>query len=360
MREYYKILNVSEDASENDIKKAYRKLAMKNHPDKGGDAEQFKKINEAYSVLSDNEKRQLYNKHGKEGLDGNHTNSNASDIFSQFFRTDFSHSSPEQKTQDKYIDLEISLEDICKGVTKNFNIQRKVLDHSKVNICKTCNGTGIQVKIRQLGIGIITQQQRTCTMCKGTGSFATNDAFDLKSEKIEINICKGCPEETLFTFPEMTNEEPGKSSGNLIFKIKYKKHKLFTVLQNSIDLITDIKINLLESLSGFKRIIEHPSGDKLTIGSNRIIKPGKYAIFNKGIQLRTIKKGNMYINIHVNYPEQIYKHETTLSTILGQDRKQIEGEFLEIIQVPKFEPTDISMYTKSQNYSNNQNGCTQS
>ena len=362
MREYYKILNVKDNASQDEIKKAYRKLAIQNHPDKGGDSETFKKINEAYSVLSDSEKRSSYDKYGQEGLNGSF-NMNSSDIFSQFFNNSdvfFNSSKKQQKTKNTYTDLYISLEEMCTGVIKKYNIKRKVVDKSKIRICDICNGTGVEVKISRLGVGIISQQQTTCSTCKGNGSFAPDDAYDLKIENIEIDIYKGCPEGTLFTYSGMVNEEPGKLTGDLIFNVKYKKHKFFKILKNSIDLVCDLNINLLESLIGFNRIIEHPSGEHIVIGSERIIKPGKYAIFGKGIQLRSIKRGNIYINLKIQYPDKIHETETTLSKILGQTQSKLEKDYLEIINVPEFEPTDISMYLKSQKYSNDNNGCTQS
>lgn len=363
MSDYYDILGVSKDSDASVLKKAYRKLAMKHHPDKGGDQDKFKQINEAYSVLSDENKRSIYNKYGKDGVDGMEKNGNVNpnDIFNQFFggQASFGFNShrggqPRQKRcSDSIQIIKVSLEDICSGKTKNIMIERKVVDQSKISKCQNCKGNGIETILRQIGPGMITQQQRHCATCNGTGFKASNEAFKRKKETIQLNIEPGCPEGIMFVYHGLTNEEPGKKSGNLIFKIQYNPHKVFDIFKNTLDLEANIKINLFESLNGFTRTMLHPKGHKLTVTSSLPINNGKYCIPNEGIAFKD-KCGSLFVNIDIEFPKRIHD-KSTLQEILGQTQNKDNADGRKVALQNTLKPyCDIRSYVERKNIESNQ------
>tara|TARA_Y100000389_G_scaffold205088_1_gene262947 strand:+ start:691 stop:1812 length:1122 start_codon:yes stop_codon:yes gene_type:complete len=356
MSDYYKTLGVSRNADSNEIKKTYRKLAVKHHPDKGGNEEEFKKIGEAYSVLSDEKKRNIYDKYGKDGLEGmengNHVNPN--DIFNQFFgrQTNFGfnmqQSSRNNVSQNSVQNLNISLSDVCKGKTKVISIERKVIDQSKISQCKQCRGQGVETVIRQFGPGMITQQQRPCGTCNATGFMGSTDAYSRKKEIIQINIEPGTPEGVFYFYQGMTNEEPGKQPGNLIFKLTYAKDDKFKVIQNTLDLEINIDINLYEALHGFNRTIMHPIGNNITISSSSPVKPGKYCIQNEGITFKNMK-GSLYVNVNVEFPKNI-SNKTNLQDILGQTSKPDSASGKKVYLQSKLKPNlKINKYVEQHN-----------
>ena len=150
--DHYKTLGVTQNATQEEIKKAYRKLASKHHPDKGGDEEEFKKINEAYSVVGDPEKRSQYDNRGRGVHPGFGRNMNSwEDVFGDFFRNVSRRQAKQRPTSDRDIrfNLGINLEQIKRGATQTINYKRNVA-------CKPCDGKG----------GVSPQR---CTHCGGTG-----------------------------------------------------------------------------------------------------------------------------------------------------------------------------------------------
>jgi DnaJ family protein A protein 2 len=154
----YELLGVEKTADEASIKKAFRKAALQHHPDRGGNADTFKEVNKAYEVLSDPEKRKIYDQYGEEGLkEGGGGGVDPSDIFSQFFGGGFGGGGGRQqrkptKTPDVQHQLALSLQDFYRGRTKKLKVQRQVL-------CKTCSGKGSQKE----------GATQTCTGCRGQG-----------------------------------------------------------------------------------------------------------------------------------------------------------------------------------------------
>jgi DnaJ family protein A protein 2 len=139
---YYEILGVPKTASQDDLKKAYRKAAIKNHPDKGGDPEKFKELAQAYEVLSDPEKREIYDQYGedalKEGMGGGGSHVDPFDIFSSFFGPSFggggsSRGRRQRRGEDVIHPLKVSLEDLYNGTSKKLSLSRNVL-------CAKCKG----------------------------------------------------------------------------------------------------------------------------------------------------------------------------------------------------------------------------
>merc|ERR1719226_52490 len=154
---FYKALEVEKGASEPEIKKAYRKLAVKHHPDKGGDPEKFKEITRAYEVLSDPEKREKYNRFGEEGVDGEGGGGDPSDIFDAFFggggrRRGGGGKRSRPKTKDVVQQLKVPLEQMYNGATKKMAVTRQVIDKSKgVQSCSECDGRGVKVEVIRMG-----------------------------------------------------------------------------------------------------------------------------------------------------------------------------------------------------------------
>merc|ERR1719412_1883129 len=269
---FYKSLEIEKGASESEIKKAYRKLAIKHHPDKGGDPEKFKEITRAYEVLSDSEKRSKYDRFGEDGLEGG-GGGDPSDIFESFFGGGGGRGGggrKRQKTKDVTQPLKVTLEQLYNGATKKMAITRQVIDKKKgVQECRDCDGRGVRVEVIRMG-PMIQQMQSQCSSCGGNGkSFTTKQ----EREVLEVHIQKGSPDNHKVQFREMADEHPDADTGDVVFILKQQEHEVFK--RKGADLFIERKISLAEALCGFKMELTHLDGRKLLIKTSpgEIVKP---------------------------------------------------------------------------------------
>ncbi|KAK5803634.1 hypothetical protein PVK06_031282 [Gossypium arboreum] len=359
---YYEILGVSKNASQDDLKKAYKKAAIKNHPDKGGDPEKFKELAQAYEVLSDPEKREIYDQYGedalKEGMGGGAGAHDPFDIFSSFFGGSpfgggSSRGRRQRRGEDVVHPLKVSLEDLYLGTSKKLSLSRNVIC-SKCNgkgsksgasmTCPGCQGSGMKVSIRQLGPSMIQQMQHPCNECKGTGE-TINDKDrcpQCKGEKVvqekkvlEVIVEKGMQNGQKITFPGEADEAPETVTGDIVFVLQQKDHPKFK--RKGEDLFLEHTLSLTEALCGFQFVITHLDGRQLLIKSNpgEVVKPGKFlevsnleaiyyqllgfkfvklvipdsckAINDEGMPLyqRPFMKGKLYIQFTVEFPDSL-------------------------------------------------------
>ncbi|PIN07056.1 Molecular chaperone (DnaJ superfamily) [Handroanthus impetiginosus] len=332
---YYEILGVPKTASQDDLKKAYKKAAIKNHPDKGGDPEKFKELAHAYEVLSDPEKREIYDQYGedalKEGMGGGGGMHDPFDIFSSFFGGNpfgggSSRGRRQRRGEDVVHPLKVSLEDLYLGATKKLSLSRNVLC-SKCNgkgsksgasvKCLGCQGTGMKVTIRQLGPGMIQQMQHACNECKGTGETISDKdrCTQCKGEKVvqekkvlEVHVEKGMQNGQKITFPGEADEAPDTVTGDIVFVLQQKEHAKFK--RKGDDLFVEHSLTLTEALCGFRFILSHLDGRQLLIKSEpgEVVKPNSFkAINDEGMPMygRPFMKGKLYIHFNVEFPDSL-------------------------------------------------------
>lgn len=269
---FYKLLEVEKDASNNDIKKAYRKLAVKHHPDKGGDPEKFKEISRAYEVLNDPEKRAKYDRGGEDAVDGD-GGGDPTDIFEAMFGGGGRGGGgrrKRQKTKDVVQPLKVTLEQLYNGATKKMAITRKVIDKKRgVQECRDCGGRGMKVEVVRMG-PMIQQMQSQCNSCGGQGK-----SFSTKSERevLEVHIQKGAPDGHKVYFREMADEHPDADTGDVIFVLKQQEHNMYK--RKGADLFLERTISLVEALCGFEMELTHLDGRKLLVKTapGEIVKP---------------------------------------------------------------------------------------
>ncbi|EFJ36802.1 hypothetical protein SELMODRAFT_230025 [Selaginella moellendorffii] len=276
--DYYSVLKVDKNATEDDLKKAYRKLAMKWHPDKNPNNKKeaeakFKQISEAYEVLSDPQKRTIYDQYGEEGLKGqvpppgatggtNFANGagpnvfvfnprNAEDIFAEFF----GGSSPMNK-------LPCSLEELYTGSTRKMKISRNIADPS---------GKTMPVE-----------------------------------EFLTIDVKPGWKKGTKITFPEKGNEQPNLIPADIVFVIDEKPHDVFK--RDGNDLVMTQKVSLADALTGTTITVNTLDGRTLTIPINDIISPGYEKIVPREgmpIAKEPGRKGDLKIKFDVKFPTRL-------------------------------------------------------
>ena len=196
-KKLYEVLGLSQSATQDEIKRAFRKLAIQHHPDKGGDQELFKEINAAYEILSNEEKRQIYDKHGLEGLkNGGMGASGFGDIF-DLFTGGRGHGRAREQPQMKPTvrPVEITLKDAFNGKTTEIVVERSIVCqgcNGKGGIdpknCGKCKGKGSIVKMTQLGPGMYSQSEVHCPECNGSGKIIEKK-----------NLCKDCNGKKLIT-----------------------------------------------------------------------------------------------------------------------------------------------------------------
>jgi len=273
----YQALEVEKNATTAEIKKAYRKMAMKHHPDKGGDQDTFKKIGKAYTVLSDPDKRARYDQYGEEGIDGDgDAGGDPSDIFDMFFggggRRGGGGGSQKKKGKDIVHPLEVTLSQLYAGHTKRLAINREVVDNDHgVTQCRGCDGRGVKVQVVRMG-PMIQQMQSACNECGGQGT-----SYKTKKERevLEVYVDRGAKDGHKIPFRGKADEKPGYETGDVIFVVQEKEHREFK--RKGADLYIDRKISLLEALTGFSISVTHLDGRKLIIKSRpgEIIHPKK-------------------------------------------------------------------------------------
>ncbi|XP_061341924.1 chaperone protein dnaJ A6-like isoform X2 [Gastrolobium bilobum] len=331
---YYDVLGVSKSASEDEIKKAYRKAAMKNHPDKGGDPEKFKELSQAYEVLSDAEKREMYDQYGedalKEGMGGGGSFNNPFDIFESFFGggAGFAGGSSRGRRQkhgeDVVHSLKVSLEDVYNGTTKKLSLSRNVLcskckgkgsKSGTAGRCFGCQGTGMKITRRQIGMGMIQQMQHVCPECRGTGEVISErdrcpqckgNKVSQEKKVLEVNVEKGMQQGQKIVFEGQADEAPDTITGDIVFVVQVKEHPRFR--REHDDLYIDQNLTLSEALCGFQFAVTHLDGRQLLIKSNpgEVIRPGQHkAINDEGMPQhnRPFIKGRLFIKFNVDFPD---------------------------------------------------------
>ncbi|CAL1413780.1 unnamed protein product [Linum trigynum] len=314
--DYYKLLKVAKNATEDDLKKSYRRLAMRWHPDKNlvnkKEAEaKFKQVSEAYDVLSDPQKRQIYDLYGEEGLKTfdfpppddapsgdtkfRFNPRDAEDIFAEFFggsgggggsgRSHHNHShrrngeshhhQGKKKAPAIESKLGCSLEELYKGAKRKMKISRNVPDE-----------------------------------------FGKPKAVE---EILKIDIKPGWKKGTKITFPEKGNQEPGVSPADLIFVVDEKPHALFK--RDGNDLVVHQKVSLLEALSGKTVELTTLDGRFLTVPVDEVIKPGhEVVIANEGMPIskEPNNRGDLRIKFDVKFPSRLTaEQKSDLKRVLG-------------------------------------------
>jgi DnaJ family protein A protein 2 len=321
----YDILELLPNASEDEINKKYKKLAIKYHPDRNPNdpnaSKKLQELNEAKEILSDPEKREIYDQYGLDAVNGNgHPGHSHEDMFSMFGNHPFSNFGRErrQEKENIVIQQEVSLEDIYNQKTIKVNFKQKNkcekcngegTKDGKSNKCQPCDGKGVRIQIIQMG-PMIQQVQSTCGGCKGSGKVVNNNnkcnecgtnGYTLKDMSVDVPLKNGLSNGHQIQLQNLGhNLKSGKT--DVIIVIKERKHDRFK--RNGCNLIMDIELKLFQALFGFDKIIKHLDGRELYISHTGITEYNtKRKIFGEGMSDMKFKtKGDLIINFTFKLP----------------------------------------------------------
>lgn len=333
-RDYYEVLGVSKSASPEEIKKAYRKLAIQYHPDKNPDnpeaEEKFKEAAEAYEVLSNPEKRQRYDQFGHQGLGGNGGfgggGMNMDDIFSQFgdifggggFESFFGGGRGGRRTKkgtNLRVKLKLNLREIANGVEKKIKVKRQVLAEGVTfKTCSTCQGSGQIKKVVNTMLGQMVSAS-TCHVCGGNGQIVDKKPAEadargliLKEEVININIPAGVADGMQLSMSGKGNETAGGIPGDLLIVIEEIEDEILQRDGNNV--VFDLYISFVDAALGAQ--IEVPTIDgKVKIKIEPGTQSGKILrLKGKGIRdINGYSRGDQLIHVNVWTPKQLSKEE---------------------------------------------------
>ncbi|MFR3182798.1 MAG: molecular chaperone DnaJ [Clostridia bacterium] len=369
-RDYYEVLGVNKNATDDELKKAYRKLAKKYHPDANLDNKaeaeaKFKEVNEAYETLSNPQKRRMYDQFGPDGpqgfgggaggpfggqngyysysssgFDGFGDFGDLGDIFSSFFGGGFGGKSSRKqngpkKGADLNLQLDITFEEAFLGVEKEIIINRnEECSHchgtgarpgTSVTKCPECNGTG---QVRQVQNTILGQMQttRTCATCHGSGEII-KEPCDIcrgkgkvrKQPKIKVKIPAGIDNgQTVVLRGEGEPGEKGGSKGDLYITVKIKRHSIYTRSGNNV--ICDIPISITQATLGAELEIPMVDGSKEKYKIPDATQTGtKFVIKNKGFKsVNSNVVGDFIFNVVVQTPKKLTKEQRELLVQLAK------------------------------------------
>lgn len=345
-KDYYKILGVDKNASEDEIRKAFRTLAKKYHPDVSKEAnaeEKFKEIQEAYAVLSDKDKRAKYDNFGSGAFNGqgfggfDFSNFNFSDLFNDFFdfgsnpfsrqRTTKGRSSGPQKGEDKHAQMTITFLEAALGTTKKIKVTRNINcpkcsgsgAHSfdDIKICPECGGIGRVSVSRRTMFGTVMSEQ-VCPSCRGSGKIIKNKCSscggsgrEKETKTIDVNIPAGVDNNMTLRVPNFGDEGTnGGPYGDLYITFSVTPHKLFE--RNGIDIYLDVDITLSQAVLGDTIQIPTINGDvdlKIPAGiqSGTLLR-----LKNSGINQKGVGKGHQYVKINALSPKTLSREEEKL------------------------------------------------
>jgi len=359
--DYYELLEVARDSDKGTIKKAYRKMAMKYHPDKNPDdteaEEKFKAVNEAYQVLSDEEKRSIYDRYGKAGLEGHGQGGgfsggfdDLSSIFEEMFGGSgfggFGGGSRRQRKTYNYnldiaIEVTIEFNEAIFGCKKDIEFKYKDAcgdckgtgaKNGKLNTCPHCDGQG-QVHMRQ---GFMTFAQ-TCPHCNGTGQAVTSKCntcngtgYDEKKETFEVNIPEGVNDGNRIRVSNKGNIAPDGTRGDLYLQIKVNEDSHY--VRHDDDIYLEVPIFFTQVALGATIKIPGLRGElELKVPAGTRDKE-QFKFKNEGVKsVQGYGQGDLIVQIKINYPESLNSEQEELLEKLqesfGVESKPHESNF---------------------------------
>jgi len=355
MKDYYQILGISREASQDEIKKAYRKLAHKYHPDKGGDEKKFKEINEAYQILSNKEKRSQYDRFGRvfdggtgaepgfdfqwawggPGMDFDFED--FGDIVEEIFGSGFSRRKKDpRRGKDIEIALELSLEEVLKSGEREISLLKMIVcprcqgigaePGTKVKECFSCRGTGQVQQIKKTPFGSFTRYtvcpecggegfrpEKPCNVCQGEGRVKDE-------ERIKIYIPAGV--DTNQVIKAEGKGEAGKrggKSGDLYLRVFIKSHPTFK--RKGDDLYLSLPISFTQAVLGDEIEVTTLDGKKILLKVPAGTESGKILrVSGKGIpHFSGYGQGNIYVELVVKTPKKITKKQKELLEKLKEE-----------------------------------------
>ncbi|MEX1027298.1 MAG: molecular chaperone DnaJ [Candidatus Paceibacterota bacterium] len=346
-KDYYSTLGVDKKASKDEIKKAFRKLAQKHHPDKkGGDEKKFKEINEAYNILSDDKKRAEYDSYGRVfsgsgggggqagggfgGFDFSDFAKHAQngqgfedfdlgDIFGEFFgggargRT--------RRGNDIAIDVELEFSESVFGTTRTVQLNKtSTCDACKgdgaepgsgTETCSTCNGKGQVQEVKHSFMGTF-QTNRTCDLCRGSGRVpkvkcgkCAGEGVAKKDEEITLSIPAGIEDGQMIRMTGAGEAVPGGQAGDLYIKVHVKPHATFT--KQGRDLLMPLSVKLSDALLGATYSIETLDGPIDLKIPQGVTHGEMLRVKGKGVPDQSKKRGDILVKVQIQLPQKLSK-----------------------------------------------------
>ncbi|TPX57239.1 hypothetical protein PhCBS80983_g03943 [Powellomyces hirtus] len=342
--DYYKVLGVDRSATKKTIKKAYRESSKKYHPDKNpGDKvaeDKFVELAQAYEVLSDDEKRRIYDQYGEEGLKGSGQQfHNPFDIFAQFGGFGgggfggfgHRHHAQQQKGPEVHMDVAVTLEELFLGTSIEVEINKQIIcptcrgsgaKHADdVTQCTACGGSGIRVVRQMLGPGMYTQMQQHCDACGGRGKIIKSKCKACSGTKVKrgshqvtITVDRGMADAQRITLDQESDEAPDIIPGDLVFTLQTQPHPVFT--RNGDNLYAKQVISLKEALLGVDRKLKQLDGSLVTVRREGVTQPGfVQEIRGEGMPKhdRPNERGLLYVEYIVVLPEKLTNAQIDLA-----------------------------------------------
>jgi DnaJ-related protein SCJ1 len=315
--DFYKILEIPREADNKQIKKSFRTLSLKYHPDKNpGDKyahEMFLKINKAYETLSDPEKRKIYDIYGEEGLSQNNLmNEN------------------KQRGPNAKFDIHLDLEDLYNGATKEIQLQKNIIcpkchgtggKLGKTKQCHQCQGRGVVMQEINTGMGFTFRTQAQCPHCKGKGIVFSETCDHCRGRRVikedktlRVDIEKGMRDGQTIVFERESEQHPDTIPGDLIIHLRQHAHRFFHT-RVADDLHANVPLNLKEALLGFNKKFTHLDKREVIISSEKPTQPFHIKkIAEEGMPQHKFPshKGDLYIKYIVRLPEKLNEAEKEL------------------------------------------------
>lgn len=322
--DFYEVLGVARDADDGAIKRAYRKLSLKLHPDKNpGDEEaarRFTEVNRAYEVLSDAEKRPIYDLDGVEGLERHEKGVNApANPFEMLFG---GGQGGRRKGQDAGVEMEVTLEELYNGGSRSARINRNIIcpkcrgtgaKDGDVKKCAACQGRGVRMVQQQMAPGFVVQMQETCPECGGRGNVAKSACPHCNGRKVigeekmlTAQIERGMASDGEVRFERESEQQPGIIPGDVIFKFKAAPHPRFR--REGDNLHHDMHLNLREALLGFKRFVRHLDSRDVPVEYTGVTQPFEVRkVAGEGMPVHNFpsQRGDLFIKYIVDLPKTL-------------------------------------------------------
>jgi len=379
----YDILEIQPDASEQEIRKKFKIMAKQYHPDKAGPEfeEKFKEVNFAHEVLSNPEKRQIYDRYGPDGLSETGGAAGMEDLLGHIFgggggfggmggmggmsgmgglgsmmggpfgmmggMMGGGRRPQRRKGEDTAHPLKVTLEDLFNGKSSKLKLKKKVIcgpckgaggKSGAVQTCTGCRGQGMRIEIQQVRPGMVQQVQRVCPDCQGEGEMISekNRCKTCYGKKVveeakilEVEVAKGSKDNQKITFRGEGDQQPGIEAGDVIIVLQQQEHEKFT--RKGDNLLMTLKISLTEALCGFKIPLQQLDKRELLITNppGHVITPGcQRCIIGEGMpqHRNPHERGNLIITFAIGFPEEIDTNnvKTIESLLPKRDQEMVD------------------------------------